>query len=406
MNFFSCHHSCLAATLSLAIPLSLPLFAFAGPAEQAQRMHDRMTGVPPSASVLESMQEAIANGTPENAASIAIENDYFYSVTLKNFAATMTNIDGDVFVPLNDYSATIIGMVRDDKDFRTVLSGDIIYTGLDSLSIPAYSNSSNDHYEQLEQLATPLKQSLVEKSQSTVTGLDSDATAGVLTTRAAAKAFFSAGTNRAHFRFTLINYMCKDLEQVKDISLPPDRIRQDVSRSPGGDSRIFNNSCIGCHNGMDPMAQAFAYYDYIYDADNDPDGDQGRLDYNSQGEIDPSTGTRVKAKYHFNSATFSYGFITPNDSWENYWRQGQNQNLGWSSALPGKGTGAKTMGQEIAFSTQFAQCQVEKVFSNVCLRSPKTTDTAQIAQMVTNFQSSGYLLKQVFVDTAVYCMGD
>ena len=44
---------------------------------------------------------------------------------------------------------------------------------------------------------------------------------------------------------------------------PPDRIRQDVSRSPGGDSRVFLNSCIGCHSGMDPMAQAFAYYNFV-----------------------------------------------------------------------------------------------------------------------------------------------
>jgi len=38
--------------------------------------------------------------------------------------------------------------------------------------------------------------------------------------------------------------------------------RQDVSRSPGGDSRLFLNNCIACHSGMDPMTQAFAYYDY------------------------------------------------------------------------------------------------------------------------------------------------
>jgi hypothetical protein len=92
--------------------------------------------------------------------------------------------------------------------------------------------------------------------------LPPDATAGVITTRAAARAFFSAGTNRAMFRFTLINHMCNDLEQVADVSLPPDRIRQDVSRSPGGDSRVFLNNCVGCHTGMDPMTQAFAYYNY------------------------------------------------------------------------------------------------------------------------------------------------
>ena len=47
-----------------------------------------------------------------------------------------------------------------------------------------------------------------------------------------------------------------------DITRPPDRIRQDPSRSPGGDSRVFLNQCIGCHSGMDALAGAFAYYNY------------------------------------------------------------------------------------------------------------------------------------------------
>ena len=47
-----------------------------------------------------------------------------------------------------------------------------------------------------------------------------------------------------------------------DTTRPPDRIRQDVARSPGGDSRLFLNNCVGCHSGMDPMAQAFAYYNF------------------------------------------------------------------------------------------------------------------------------------------------
>ncbi len=65
------------------------------------------------------------------------------------------------------------------------------------------------------------------------------------------------------FRFTLIAQLCNDMQTVEDITRPPDRIRQDVSRSPGGDSRVFLNSCIGCHSGMDPMAQAFAYYNFV-----------------------------------------------------------------------------------------------------------------------------------------------
>ena len=53
----------------------------------------------------------------------------FYNVTLKNFVAPWTNRDGDVFVPLNDYTATVIGMVRDDADFRNILFGDVLYVG-------------------------------------------------------------------------------------------------------------------------------------------------------------------------------------------------------------------------------------------------------------------------------------
>lgn len=384
--------------------LTISSIAIANSTDQAKRMHDRIAGVPPSAAVLAEMADLIDQNNAAVAAQIALENEFFYSVTLKNFASPMTNIDGDIFVPLNDYSATFIGLVRDDYDFRKILFQDIIYIGDNTLNLTPYSVNNNTHYEELEALASPLKDNLVERQQSAVTGLDADATAGVLTTRAAAKAFFFAGTNRAQFRFTLMNYFCKDLEQVKDISLPPDRIRQDVSRSPGGDSRIFNNSCIGCHTGMDPMAQAFAYYEYTYDANTDPEGEQGRLSYNSAGELDSTTGTRVQKKYHINSTSFPYGYVTPDDGWTNYWRKGQNQNLGWSSSLPGQGNGAKSMGQEMAYAEQFAQCQVEKVFKNVCLRAPLAQDQAQVAMMVDGFKNSGYKLKQVFQDAAVYCM--
>ena len=39
-----------------------------------------------------------------------------------------TNRDQTVFAPLNDYAATVIGMVRDDVAFNTALSADILYT--------------------------------------------------------------------------------------------------------------------------------------------------------------------------------------------------------------------------------------------------------------------------------------
>jgi hypothetical protein len=344
---------------------------------------------------------------PIDAAFSAMEHPAFYNVTLKNFAAPWTNRESNVFVPLNDYTATVIGVVRDEVDFREILSGDLLYIGGAGAGVPAYSPSNNSHYEALEDQGVDLKANLVRTTQSSQNGLPAAATAGVTTSRAAAKAFFIDGTNRAMFRFTLINQMCNDLEQVHDVTRVPDRIRQDVSRSPGGDSRVWLNGCIGCHTGMDPLTQAFAYYDYSYDEDNDPDGDNGRLSYNDVGDIDPVTGTRVVAKYYNNNTTFPFGYVTPDDSWANYWRAGPNAGLGWSDSLPGSGSGAKTMGQELANSDIFAQCQVKKVFENVCLRSPADSlDRNQMSSMVSSFRNSGYNIKQVFAESAVYCMGE
>ncbi|NVJ49675.1 MAG: hypothetical protein HWE13_11645 [Gammaproteobacteria bacterium] len=380
---------------------------YAGSREQAKRIHDRLAGTHPSETVLDQMEADINAGTPLVAAARAMDNQAFYNVTLKNMITPWTNEAQTVFAPLNDYTATVIGIIRDEDDFRKILFDDVLYTADASYGAPGYANNNNAHYEFLEDNNINLKDALVRRAQSAVNGLPADATAGIMTSRAAAKAFFIAGTNRAMFRFTLINHMCGDLEEFKDETRIPDRIRQDVSRSPGGDSRIFLNSCVGCHSAMDPLVQAFAYYDYAFDSESDPEGENGELVYNTAGQTDPETGTRVKAKYHINNNTFKYGYVTQTDQWSNYWRKGQNANLGWSEALPGNGEGAKTMGQELAYSARFAQCQVKKVFKTVCLREPgNAADRAQVETMVNNFANSTYNLKQVFAESAVYCMGN
>ena len=396
----------IGSTLVIISILTSP-FTYAGAREQAKRIHDRLAGVPPNNEILDQMETLVGNGDIREAADIAMSNPAFYSVTLKNWVTPWTNEESDVFAPLNDYTATVIGIARDDIDFRQILSGDILYIGDSSTGVPAYSNTSNAHYQTLDDQSADLQAVLQATTQSAVMGLPSDATAGVMTTRAAAKSFFKDGTNRAMFRFTLINHMCTDLEGVKDTSRTPDRIRQDISRSPGGDSRIFSNSCIGCHSGMDPLAQAFAYYNYQYDPASDPDGEQGALQYNQTGQVDADTGSQVQAKYHINSNNFPFGFITNNDNWSNYWRNGLNKNLGWDESLPDSGSGAKTMGQELANSQTFAKCQVTKVFENVCLRSPQDeADRSEISNMTSTFTNTGYKIKQVFADSANYCKGE
>jgi hypothetical protein len=181
--------------------------------------------------------------------------------------------------------------------------------------------------------------------------------------------------------------MCNDMQTLMDTSQPTDRIRQDVARSPGGDSRIFLNNCVGCHSGMDPMAQAFAYYNF--------DVPSNQLVYT------PGT---TQAKYHINTTNFPQGFVTPDDSWSNRWRTGPNSVFIWSSS-GGSGNGAKSWGQEIAGSQQFAACKVQQVFQAVCFRTPTSTADVNLAgQLTTQFQS-GYNLRNVFEQVAASCAG-
>ena len=85
--------------------------------------------------------------------------------------------------------------------------------------------------------------------------------------------------------------------------------------------------------------------------------------------------------------------------------------MGWN-ATPftgntGSGSGAKSMGAELAHSDAFAECQVKKVFTTVCLHEPTTSaDHAQVSSMVSNLEASNYNLQTAFVDAAAYCRGD
>ncbi len=390
----------LLCVLGLAAVL-LSAGALAGDAErrQAKRIHDRLAGVPPTQTVLDAMEQAILNngGSGVAAAQLAMDPAQnplafnFYTVTLKNFASPWTNEDQSAFVPLNDYSATVIGMIRDDVPFNQVLSADLLYTGTAGLpGVAAYSPADNAHYQDLEDLHYDLSDPGVLQSnlQSNLTGVPAQATAGVITSRAAAEAFFVAGTNRAMFRFTMMNHLCTDLEPLKDNAVPPDRIRQDVSRSPGGDSRIFLNSCVGCHAGMDPMAQAYAYYQY--------NESSGRLEY-TPGVVQP--------KYLINADNFRDGYVTPDDHWDNYWRKGRNANLGWGAEIPaGQRFGAKTLGQELAGSAAFARCQGIKVYRTVCLADP--SENALTTLLSASGFDTSYNMKDLFANAANACKGN
>ncbi len=365
----------------------------AGPREQAKRMHDRLAGVPPSNAVLDSMTTKIQNGDTIGAAYEAMDNPAFYNTTLKDFSTPWTNRERSVYLDLNDFSATVIGMIRDEVPFNQVLSENIVYIGSAAASNNvAYSQTDNDHYVELQDdnvnLGDP--NNLVRTQQTALPGnvLPATATAGVMTTRGFAQAFLVAGTNRAAVRFASLNFLCKDMEDLRDITARPDFIRQDVTRSPGGDSNIFLTDCLTCHAGMDGLAGAFAFYDF--------DEENLQITY-TDGAVQP--------KYLRDAGVFRYGHETTYDGWVNYWRSGPNAYLGWQGT--GSGVGAKSLGVELASTRQFAECQVKKTFEKVCYRPPNgAVDHQVVEDVATIFQSNNYSMKRVFAETAAYCMGN
>lgn len=380
----------LSATLLLGLLWAPPVLA--GPREQARRIHDRLVGIPPDEVTLASMQASVVGGDPLAAAFEAMDDPVFYNASLKNYITPWTNVDQSIFAEFNDYTATVIGMIRDDVPFTDVLSADRVYVGADGVVPSGYSQTNNDHYRQLEESRADLSNPavLVPRLQSTLPGsqLSSNDAAGIITTRAAGEAFFSAGTNRRMLRFLAINYLCRDLEALSDVSRPADRIRQDVDRSPGGDSALFHNQCSGCHSGMDPMAGAFAYFEW------------------DEGQQRVVHGGGVQGKYLINDTTFPGGYRTLDNSWANFWRSGPNSILGWRGPEP-SGAGPKTMGIEIATSRAFAECQVSKAFEHVCFRPPlSSADLLEVQRISDVFEAESYSMKRVFAEVAVSCMGN
>ena len=397
-------------TIILLILISLSSFANEARLK-AWAIHNRIAGVPPSAAVLNQMETAInqSGGSVvglENAANIAIQNKHFYNVKLKNWLKPLSNEERSKSVDLNDFVATVIGAIRDsdnpNKPFGRILYDDLIYVG------PSFGNennnfsrSNNNHYREMESRNLDLRNVLVERMQSqnidTENNIENDnrrdqtnvvvnginGAAGVLTTRAYGEAFYQAGTNRSVTRHTFMNFMCKDFEDLHDTTIPDFRVRRDVERAPGGDSRTYKNTCVGCHAGQDALGGAFAFWDFR----------NNRLRF--------TPGTVVEKMNH--NALYGNGYVTTDNSWMNLWSEGQNSNLGWRG--PQTGSGVKEFGQLLARSRQFARCMSMKVFKLVCIRPPIEEDMTFIELMADELESNdSYNVKKLFAQTVAHCV--
>lgn len=375
----------------------------------ALEIYKRLAGINTSIDdpVLVQMEQKIDSNDFEGAAEIASSQPSFYNLVVRDFAARMSTREQSINEPLNDFTATFIGLTRDNLDARLLLTGDLFYKGADALPLPqdmaADLLRSNNHYNRLVEdnydLSSVLVRSDNQYLRDTNGGvhLHPDA-AGVITSRAFMAAHASAGTNRRLVEYTFKQFTCNEMEEWGEATSSDLRVGRDIDRFPGGEGSKYLTSCKSCHSHMDGFRGAFARYNFT-----DNFVVYGGIVQNTRG----INRNGVANKMNQNNSTFSAGFTTRDDSWVNYARSPASvSRFGWRGYTQ-QGSGVKQMGTILANSQSFSKCMVKKVYRELCRRPVASFELNMVNTLATQFESSGYKLKKLFERIAVRpeCIG-
>lgn len=317
-------------------------------------------------------------GQALEAARLIQTESNFLKVRVRNFSLPFIDKDFRPKDTLTDLQALIIGITRDELDARLLLTGDLRYSGYSNLGLEPVSRANNNHYAQFESGNFDFKRDL----QRVDTQWDDEFAerAGALTTRAWAEAYYNMGTNRLAVKWSIDKFMCQPIMSWKIRGLPDYFVRRDIPRNPGNDPSEYQNNCRSCHSGMDGLGGAFAKLDFV----------NSELVFQVNG---------VQPKMNINSDHYPEGYVTTDDSWSNMLVNHPTVDFGWRG--PASGVGVKKYGELIANSRGFSRCMVAKTFEEVC-GSPITEQAgSSIDSMATDFENTGYNLKELFAKVAV-----
>lgn len=372
----------------LSLAVCLPAIAGQVERHKAWIIHNRIAGVPPTPTMLNQMEMDLNSGNSDAAIAKAMAHPNFTSIVLKNWFKPWSNQARSAGGQLNDFVATAVGMIRDNEPFDQILYADILYhaNGAAIANVPNYAMNNNDHYRELENRVDNWAAPLMKVSQSANNTVAD--TAGAITTRAFGEAYFQAGTNRRMTRYVFMNFLCRDFEQLHDVTIPDYRVRRDVERDPGGDSRTYKNKCVGCHAGQDALGGAWAYFNF------------------NNGQVQHTPGT-VQGKINQNGQFYPDGYVTTDDSWLNLWASGQNKVLGWSTSEPTRGNGARSIGRMLAKSKAFGECMADRSWELLCMRKFKSTEKDVKEDLAQYFMTdANYNMRMLFAATLNKCVID
>jgi hypothetical protein len=355
---------------------------FASDKQDALNLYQRLTGIPLQLGDprLASMQALLAEGRKLEAALLVTEDPSFLQVTVRDFAAVISNKESQPYVDFNDLTALIIGVTRDNTDAREMMYGNFRYEGRADLKLSPVSPDDNKHYQEIEAKGYKFKDSLVRRVPQW-DHIPAGQTAGLLTTRAWAEAHYKLGTNRRALQYAMQEMLCRPIVSWKDTSISDDRVRRDVPRAPSSDPLEYQSNCRGCHAPMDAMAGAFAHFDF-------------------NGQKFTYLESRTAPKMTQNGSVFPFGYVTTNSSWKNYLID--NPSFGWKGA--DEGDGPQSLGALLAGSDDFSRCMSRRAFRAVChteLDADKDRDFIQ--KLSDSFAQDGYKLRGLFANASVRC---
>jgi hypothetical protein len=263
----------------------------------AKKIYERTTGVKISLKdpVVEQMAKEIKNNNLIGAAKIATQSPAFTNLRARNFALRLSNKANSVGVDLNDMATMIVGIIRDDEDFREILTSKSHYqiknitfyknylehsarnpaveaddkildlhANIEKISKPPYIMTTINagkiaaiNAEAISQLEKNIK-----VSEQGVDLKEIPDPAGVLTTNYFAQSQFSGGSNRRGIEFVVKNFLCSSMPEIGNPNASDAFVGRDVDRFVGGSNSNYVNNCKSCHTVMDGLRSAFAKVDY------------------------------------------------------------------------------------------------------------------------------------------------
>jgi hypothetical protein len=382
---------------------------------KARKIYERLAGTKLAidSPIVAQMAALLNKGDMAGAAQIATQDPDFYNITVKLMALQLSTRDETIKTPMNDFVASMIGVTRDMRDARELLTGNFYYRGSGTnirSDLVKDLLISNNHYADLETNRVNLAANLVRVegqvlATSETTSVANPDPAGVLTSRTFMGEHALAGTNRRLVEYTFREFIFVPLNELADTGASDARIGRDIDRFPAGDHMKFQTSCKGCHTVMDGFRGAFAKWDFDgmgikHSAVNARGGAANyTIATDAQGVIN---------KMNKNNTIFPSGYTTTNDSFVNNATRPQNASMfEWRGAAAG-GNGVKGFGTVVSNSRRFSQCMAKRVYKTVCRKDLDVTkDQAQLVRWGDEFEASGYQLKKLFESMAVKpeCLG-